>query len=81
MAEIGKFRKKMEEGFREYACEFNQLQHETNIYANALETTKMKYHNLTTKVEKLEKQSGTDTDPRIDVTSKYPLKTDRFRPE
>lgn len=73
---VCRFREKLLGGLRELDTEYQVLKHETDLFTEDLEETKIRYHNVTKRVAKLEKFSGFAGDPKISVEKGFPLKDD-----
>lgn len=71
---VSKFRETLLTGLRDLDTEYQVLKHDTDVFTEDLEETKIRYHNVTKRVAKLEKHTGFAGDPRISVENTFPLK-------
>lgn len=76
MNAVSKFKDKMLTGLRELDTEYQILKMDTDTFTDELEDTKIRYHNITRRVAKLEKQSGITGNERLSVEKNFPLRQD-----
>ena len=74
MHKIDLFRENMNKGFKDLGEEFRQLQWEAESWNICQESTKLKMHNLTERIKRLEDHAGYKSQKKINVIDSQPLK-------